>query len=441
MSIMAGKGTGKDSLLSWLLLWFLCVIPRGKVIATGPSFDQIKDVLWAEVSKWVNRMDSAGQQMFAFYDNIVIKNDLIHIKGAVDAKQKGYASFAKIRTAPVAADKETQAKTLSGWHEDFMLVLLDEASAIPPPVFQALDTTLTRPVNIAVMAFNPSLTKGFAIETHTGKHVNGWIQLHWPSTESSLVTREQINRIKETYGIDSIEYRVDVLGLPPLDDNRSLILASWVENAKNKEVEENPNDPVIFGVDVARFGSDKSTILVRRGNIELDLLEFTKIDTVSLSEWITMVSAEYNPVAIYIDTCGVGGGVYDILRRSGLPVRSVNASDAASDPKKFSNLRSELFWELRRRFEAGLIKIKDDRKTINELTGLRLKDGEAKGRIAVENKLDMKRRGMPSPNRADAWMLTMRANEEALKFVEKKKKDAYDEDDDYKFKPVSWLGA
>ncbi len=165
-----------------------------------------------------------------------------------------------------------------------------------------------------------------------------------------------------------------------------------------------PNEPVYMGVDVARFGFDKSVLCVRQGQRVLDVHSLGRIDTMRLVHEIMRTAAEMNVTAIFVDEGGVGGGVVDRLRELGAPVYGVHFGGGAQRPTRFFNRRSEIFWELRRLFDLQLIAIPRDEELAGQLLGLRY-DISSSGQVRLEGKREMRKRGMPSPDKADALAL------------------------------------
>ena len=165
-----------------------------------------------------------------------------------------------------------------------------------------------------------------------------------------------------------------------------------------------PNEPVYMGVDVARFGFDKSVLCVRQGQRVLDVHALGRIDTMRLVHEIMRTAAEMNVTAIFVDEGGVGGGVVDRLRELGAPVYGVHFGGSARRPTRFFNRRSEIFWELRRLFDLQAIALPRDEELAGQLLGLRY-DVSSSGQVRLEGKREMRKRGMPSPDKADALAL------------------------------------
>ena len=155
---------------------------------------------------------------------------------------------------------------------------------------------------------------------------------------------------------------------------------------------------------MARFGSDRSVILRRRGDSVEDIQVLRKMDTMQVTGWVAAAVREHNPSQVYVDEIGVGAGVVDRLRELGLPVRGVNVAQRARQDRKYVNLRAEGYWGLRERFTTGHISIPDDNELTSELASLRY-SYDSSGRIKIESKDEMRKRGLSSPDKADALML------------------------------------
>lgn len=434
ITIRSGHGTGKDAFTSWAILWFLLffkshVDGSGALIpCTAPTSIQLKSVLWREIAKWAQRRNADGQPVFPFSENIEILSDSIRLIDSTGQPWPGNP-YAQSRTASPSDSAEKQGETLAGFHAPYMMVVADEASGVPDPVFRPLEGALTQQVNFMLLISNPTRTSGFFYDSHFNPTVSSqFIRLHWNAEDSEIVSQDAVRAMEIKYGRESNPYRVRVLGEPPKVDAQSLIPFDWAQAAAERELTPPPDAPVVMGVDVARFGSDRSAIAVRTGGRVDAIIEAQKLDTIQISEWVLQAVQEFNPDHVCIDTAGIGGAVFDFLRHH-LPnrIRSVCVGEAASDPKKFRRLREELFWRLRKRFEDKAISLPNasisgpglsggyealgSLDLIHELSSMTYKYSIDGVRLECETKAEMKKRGVESPNRLDALMLTMSVND------------------------------
>jgi hypothetical protein len=163
--------------------------------------------------------------------------------------------------------------------------------------------------------------------------------------------------------------------------------------------------PTTIGVDVARFGTDNTVIAIRKGNCITAIQSFNNQDTMATTGRIVDAINKHTPDGVYIDDVGVGGGVVDRLKEQKISnIHGINVGKRASDPEKFVNLRAEYFDYLREQFEANKISIPNDQQLIAQLTGIRY-DFTSTGQMRLEGKETLRRRGLPSPDKADAVML------------------------------------
>lgn len=402
IAIRSGHGTGKTAFAAWLMLHFLVCRPYCKIPCIAPVGPQLKSNLWPEVHLWIRRSPFLGELIRWQAEKIFFR------------EAGGHEWFAIPRTVNVKASPEEQAETLAGIHADNMMVVVDEASGVPDPVFRPLEGGLTGPVNFVLQIGNPTRASGFFYDSHT-KNRQDWLTLHWNAEDSELVERSQIERMARKYGTDSNAYRIRVLGEFPLASPDCLIPLDWVMKAVDRDLIVEPSMPKVLGIDVARYGDDKSIIVRRQGPIVQALSEFDKLDSQELACWGMREIQESEADCAAIDVIGWGAGTYDILNgMAPCPVLPVNVAEGAANPEQFSRLRDELWWQVRERFQAGTISIPPDDELIGELTVIKYNFSRtAKEKIKIESKQELRDRGIASPNRADAVCLS----EYAARFV------------------------
>lgn len=166
-------------------------------------------------------------------------------------------------------------------------------------------------------------------------------------------------------------------------------------------------EPLVLGVDVARFGDDRTVLAPRKGAKVLPLMVYRHQDTMETAGAALVKAREMGGASIHVDVIGVGAGVVDRLHELDADVTGVNVAEAASDPEHFANRRSELWWGLRERLKPDApdpIALPPDDELLAELAGIKYKI-TSRGQIAVESKEDMKRRLGYSPDKADAVVL------------------------------------
>lgn len=409
ISVQSGHGTGKDATAAAIGLHFLMCLPQPKVVATAPAGPQLHAVLWPEFGKWI-------AQSPLLREIIEKQSDKIYLK------DRGGDTFTiKPRTIQPNSSPDAQAETLAGVHSLSVLYLIDEASGVPEPVFKPIEGGLTDPMGMIVMIYNPTQRHGFAIESQTRNRRDWWC-LHW---DAEVLRKEKLAnpscypwfneeaqvRLERKYGRDSDFYRVRVNGLPARESADTLIPWEWVMHAVERPVESLPTDPLVLGVDVAGDGEDQTIILPRIGPQVLQPYEFRGLDTTQVAWWTEGKVRDHllgddRQYAVGVDTIGLGRGVYDHLRNVARlqHVYSINVSEKPLDESRFKRLRDQVWWEAREAFERNEISIPNDNELIGELTTIKWTEKE--GKIKVEGKLDLRSRGLPSPNKADALCMT-----------------------------------
>jgi len=176
-----------------------------------------------------------------------------------------------------------------------------------------------------------------------------------------------------------------------------------IKSAIEREVEI--EDLKVMGVDIARFGEDSSVAIIRQGKKVIWLQHWAKTDLMDTTGRIVNLIDRFKPHTVNLDIIGMGSGVYDRLLELKYKVNGINVGESPSNKEKYINLRIEIFDSLRKRFEGGEISIPDDLELIRELSNIKLKPYLSTGQMQLESKEDMKRRGVKSPDRADALAL------------------------------------
>lgn len=397
ISIRSCHGPGKTALAAWLIVYQLaCRFPQ-KTACTAPTGGQLFDALYAEVKKWVKRLPEPLQALFD------VKKDRIELYGAPEE------SFLSVRTA-----RSDQPEALQGIHSDegFVLLVVDEASGVPEAIFEAAAGSMSGDNCTTLLLSNPVRTTGFFFDTHH-RLADMWFTAHISAFDSPRVTEDFVEDIAARYGENSNAYRIRVLGEFPAADEDTVIPFEWVEMASKRDVMVIPSQPVVWGLDVARFGDDRTALAKRKGNHIIETPKTWRgLDTMQVvgrivHEWNSTYLPE-RPIEILVDVIGYGAGVADRLRELGLPARGVNVSESPAMKSRYVLLRDELWFEMREWFQRRDCKIPDDDDLKVELIAPRYDIVDSSGRVKVEPKKNTKKRlpRVGSPDLADAMMLT-----------------------------------
>lgn len=394
ISIMAGKGIGKDAWVSWMILTFAVLFPYCKIPCTSVSADQLDKVLWSELAKWLQH------SLFAPW--LKLQSGKLFFTDLPD-DVRGKRWFAYTKTAnPNATELEPEG--MAGAHEDYMMIVVDEASGVSDAIMGSLEGTCTQFGNFMILIFNPTRGKGYAIRSQE-EDAQHWIALHWNAEESEIRNQAVIERLLERYGRDSNPYRIRVLGLPPITDTNTLIPWEWLEEAVARESMGNEGLPLIKGVDCGA-GGDKSVIATRRGWQVYPMKRLVTPDSTALTHWIgTDIDAEH-PDVVYIDTIGIGWAVEGQLRNlKGYVIQAADARRAADRPDQYLNKRAEMYDRLREALERGLLALPNDPDLLDQLGAIRC-DKYAGSKMKIVEKARLVKEIGHSPDEADALAMT-----------------------------------
>ena len=422
VAVKSGNGLGKGFCAAVAVLWFLHNHDPAIVLSTAPTFRQVRHVLWRQIRRLYRpAADTLGGKM---------------LDTRWELADDRYAMG-------LSADTADQ---FQGFHSDNMLIVVDEAEGVSDEIYEGIEAVMTSSEPHLLLIGNPTTVSGAFrrafYEERKLYHPITISALKSPNVDErenkkpwpGLTTAEWVKERGETWGEDNPIYRARVLGEFPDQGEDTLFNLTEIERAVRRVLSEsigpgsyagadanasadaiegadafegssNPaNDEVVLAVDVARFGSDRSVILRRRGNHVEEIRTFQKLDTMEVAGWVTAAIKEFRPDRVFVDEIGVGAGVVDRLKEEGHPVRGVNVARRARQDNIFANLRGEGFWRLRDLFANGGISIPNDNQLIGELAALRY-SYDSRGRVLMESKEAMRRRGLPSPDTADALML------------------------------------
>lgn len=398
VAIRSGHGVGKTALEAWAILWFLFTRPFPKIPCTAPTQKQLYDILWPEISKWMERVPIL-QALFYWQ------------KTKVEARVAPERWFATARTA-------SKPENMAGFHEEHIFFVCDEASGIDDRIYETIEGALTTVDAKLLLCGNPTKKAGkfkrAFFEDRDLYHTQKVSCL-----DSGRVTSEYAQRLIRQYGMDSDVVRVRVLGEFPKAEPDGLIALEFVEAAMMRdsltdEVKKRPT--VCIGADIARFGDDETVICSRIGGLVLDMTHYNKRDTMEtvgrILDTASRIMTAYGKTraVIYVDDDGVGGGVTDRLREV-VYERGLNASvidchngGKANDSGHYANWATESWDTLRQRFAAGTIQLPQDDELAAQLS-MRKYKVNSKGQMILEEKSIYKKRTRRSPDRADALVL------------------------------------
>lgn len=415
------NGSGKDWLAARLALWWVYA-RRGLVLLTGPTERQTKVVCMAEVARAFARAPELPGRLF-----------------------EGALKLESAEAAGIVAFTTTDTSRFTGFHAPSLLVILTEAQAVEPFVWEGIFANAVGEDSRVLAVGNPLFDSGRFFEACRSPawRVVKLSALEHPNIVQGrnvipgAITAAGVERIAQEYGRDSMVYRSRVLAQFPEHSVESLIRRSWLEAAAERwqtgaceviPARQLGGEPTrvktlarVAAIDPARFGSDRTALAVRQGGILRVLDSWTARDTMETCG-LALVRLEHaggalsnhgiadlTPVhsrteELIVDEVGLGAGVLDRLSEQGYAVRGFNGGrdpSPVASASRFLNLRAAVYWHLRELLESGRIALPREPQLFDELCATQWKVNSA-GRVQIESKDELKARLGRSPDLADA---------------------------------------
>jgi len=376
----SGHGVGKTTTLSWIVQWFLFTRANSKVITTASVWRQVEKILWSEIGKWVKRSQNKLRERVSF--------ELLKTQLTIEADW-----FA-------TGESADNPDKIEGFHAEDILYIIDEGKAVPDKTYEAIEGALTTKGAKLIVASTPPPQKAGYFWNIFSHKIEGFKTFHTSCLDSKRVSSTWIAEKQKEWGKDSPVFQTRVLGEFPDITEDMLIPLKLIEDAIERDLE--PTEQKEAGIDVARFGSDKTIYIVRYGPKVVRIEKTGKEDTMETAGKALNFIKDYELGKVKVDVIGVGAGVVDRLSETASDkVVAVNVAEKSTEPENYSNLRAQIFWELRQKFLDGDIDLPDDEELTGQLSNIKYKYN-SKGQLVIESKEDMKKRGLSSPDCADA---------------------------------------
>ena len=402
ISVVSGHGIGKSALLAMIILWFLFAHPNCQVACTSPGAEQMDDVLWKELKKWIGKMPEQYGRLYEW--------ETLHIR----MKESPKTWFARAKTS-----SKENAEALSGVHADWVLMAVDEASAVEEPIFETMEGALTSGNFLVFLISNGTRSIGYFYDTHH-KDKERWQNYSFDSEQSPRVDQKFIDGITAKYGSDSTQYTIRVKGGFPdegvMDDKGYVQLFSEKDlHFVPFDLDWRPRSRVIGALDASGEGQNKSAWAVRD---KLRAGIITTEDTSTAGGMATKsitICDKYgiDPIDFVIDAFGQGQNVGMEIAlatsnaRRQWRVYPVNTGEPCEDEAErtgYLNKRAEAYYKMFQWCKnGGDLMVSPGLK--DELLSIRFRR-TTNGKIQIMNKVDMRKLGYPSPDKADALSLT-----------------------------------
>jgi hypothetical protein len=428
--VPACHAPGKSHIAARAISWWVSSHEPGTAMAvsTASTFRQVRNILWPHIRRVAVRHNLPGEVM------------QVEWRIGTELVSYGFAS-------------NTDESAVQGIHAPNLLIVVDEAGGLSENVGRALEALMTGGNTRMLVIGNPPTEiedswferccsselynvipiSAYDTPNFTGEDAGVCMAcppnvLSHPVTEH-LVDESWVNDVITEFGVDSPFVEARVFAKFPRSGGSRVIPLGWVEAAMENAEPETGNT-IRLGVDVASDGGDEFVIawadgfnvsIKHRssGEVNENAIDVTKrvLDIIVEAEAVHRQRGIRDPVRVKIDEIGLGWAVVSLLTRWGEEGRhkaaiiGVNVAERAAQGDKFSNQRAELWWNgrLACQFDSQgrqQIKLNIDRRTMAQLAALSYK-ADSQGRIMIEKKTEMKKRGVHSPDRAEAVLLAI----------------------------------
>jgi len=393
----SGHGIGKSALIAMLCKWGLDTCDDTRIVITANTEGQLLTKTGPEITKWHNL--SITRDWF--------RPSATSLVSTVRGHEKSWR-------ADLVTWSENNTEAFAGLHNQGkrIIVIYDEASGIADKVWEVTLGALTdEGTEIIWLAFgNPTKNTG-AFRECFGKQRHLWKTDQIDSRTVEGTNKAYLDELVATYGEDSDIAKVRVLGQFPSASSMQFIPSARVDDARRRKVVPDPAEPLVIGVDVARFGDDRSTIYFRRGldAVSIPPVRLSQVDTMTLAAKVAEECRLTRAAMVCVDEGGIGSGVVDRLRQLGVPVTGVQfggkplGAVKLAEGIKVANRRAEMWWIMREWLMRGAIP--DDQQLADDLIGVEY-SFNARDEILLEAKEHMKKRGLASPDDGDGLALT-----------------------------------
>jgi hypothetical protein len=403
MSLQACAGPGKSAVLAWCGWWFM--ITQGekgshpKAAAISVTQDNLKDNLWAEMSKWQQRSP-------------MLTNTFTWTQTKIFAKDFPETWFMRARSFSRTANAEEQGRTLSGLHSKYVLFLIDESGDIPATVLKSADQALSTADKVfgrILQAGNPTSHDGMLYAAQSNL-ADQWtvIRITGDPDDPERSPRIDIDWARkqiETYGRDDPWVMSYILGRFPETSINTLLSVDEIEDAMERHLHEPEYNwsQKRLGVDVARFGLDSTIIFPRQGLRAFNYVEMRKARSTDIAARVMKAKISWGSELELVDgTGGYGSGVVDALIQTGQAPIEVQFAGKATDPRYY-NKRAEMWFNMADWVKRGgvLPRCPILKKELAAPTY-----SFKNGKFILESKDQIKERLGFSPDRADGLGLT-----------------------------------
>ena len=401
VAVKACHGPGKSYTASRLAAWWLSRYPIGEafVVSTAPSWRQVSEILWRELGRAKER---GG------------------LPGRINLEAQWYAASGEL-IARGYSPAEHDEQTFQGIHARHLLVIIDEACGVSRDLFDAVESLATTESARVVALGNPDDPSSYF--ERVCRAGSGWEVLTISAFDTPAFTGEEVapgllelltsetwvEERKQRWGESSNRYISKVLAQFPPAGEDTLFPDALLRDAVENHIDSAAASAGRYAVDVARYGNDETVCYRNRDGLVRHVFSMRKASTMHTAGRVRAQLAKhpaYEVVPVVVDEVGVGAGVFDRLREVGEPALGYSGSRRAHEPGRFFNTRAEMYWGFRESLERGEVDLDGgDEELLSQLGSMRYVI-DSSNRVKIETKAEARKRGLASPDRADAVIMT-----------------------------------
>jgi hypothetical protein len=400
IAVASGHGIGKSACVSWIILYCMNTMPHLNGVVTANTEDQLKTKTFYELNKW--------------YDLMLTKDWF-----KCTADKIYHLKYPKTWFCSAVNWSQDRTEAFAGQHAENVLVIYDEASAIPDIIWEVSEGAMTTEGAIWLAFGNPTRNDGRFYDCFESKY---WKTMRVDSRTCKMTNKKQLSIWEEEYGEDSDFFRVRVRGLPPSKGDDYFFNAQDLRDCYNRVVDRVLWEPypLVIGVDVAGGGGDSTVLTYRKGKNEVKKQKkFDKLNEIEVAKVVRKEIDRTGAKFCCIDTVGIGHAVSVMLKDWGYEnvVVDVDARGVSSNKELYGNVRSELHDKARKWIKVGHLEQDDERH--KQFMSLGYDYGSARSKnsaLFITSKTKLKK----SPDMSDSFVLTMAIDDRL----------DYDDDDD-----------
>lgn len=389
IAVASGHGIGKSAGMGMLSTWALSCYDRPRILLTANTENQLRTKTSPEIGQWVRS---------SIYGHL-FDVDTLSIRLKENPEQH------RVDLTPWS---ENNTEAFQGLHAKgrLVMVMMDEASGIPPKIWEVILGALTddNTILLFIVFGNPTQAVGSFRDCFT-KDRRFWKTWNIDSRTVEGTNKHALNEIVEKYGEDHDVTKYRVRGLFPSTSNRAMVPEYLIDQAMGRHLRKDQYDfaPTILTCDPAWTGEDDLVIAMRQGLMFKILEVIPRNDNdIEIGRKLANYEVQHNADAVFIDL-GYGTGIYSYGQTIGRDWRLIGFGEEATRPG-FRNKRAEMYSDGVEWLRAGGA-LPNDPKLRDDLLGVQTKPHH-EGIVQLISKEDAKKEGLPSPDRADAWALS-----------------------------------